>query len=112
MRSNANKLEVFDRYDKFLMQNKIFGKEFKAVSDAFLYHLVGMAAMEVERFLLDEGLPQSYGYLASIDPYTHAVEWHRLYRVPFCDACNRNFEYRRAPWLDEVTLGDICEGHR
>lgn len=105
LRSNAADLPAFDRYDEWLTNTAHFGREAHAGSGAFLQHLASLVAMETECFLLNNGLPQTYGYMLSVDPYNYRIEPHRLYKVPFCEICNDNFEYRRAPWMDSVTLG-------
>ncbi len=73
--------------------------------------LASVVAMEYEKFVLDVDVPASYGYLIDINIRELSVRHHRVYRVPFCESCNRNFEYRHAPWLDAVTLGkDVVVG--
>jgi bacteriocin biosynthesis cyclodehydratase domain-containing protein len=104
LRSNVNARDTFDRYEAWLTAEGRFSQGATLPSTTFNRHLATVAAMEAEKFLLDYDIPQSYGYLLSIDPRTYAVEQHRLYKIPFCEVCNPNFEYRRAPWLDSVTL--------
>ncbi len=104
LRSNANARESFDRYETWLAEKGNFSQAATLPSDTFNRHIASMAAMEAEKFLLDYDIPQSYGYLLSIDPRTYQVEQHRLFKTPFCEVCNANFEYRRAPWMDSITL--------
>lgn len=104
LRSNANAGESFDRYEEWLGRSKALSQAATLPSDTFNRHLAAIAAMEAEKFLLDYDIPQTYGYLLSVDARTYQVEPHRLYKTPFCEVCNGNFEYRRAPWLDSITL--------
>lgn len=104
MHSNANAAETFKRYETWLAENGTLSQPAALPSTTFNRQIAVIAAMEVEKFLLEHDIPQTYGYLLSIDPRSYSVEQHRLYKTPFCEVCNRNFEYRRAPWLDSITL--------
>jgi bacteriocin biosynthesis cyclodehydratase domain-containing protein len=105
MRSNVSAVEAFDRYERWLVDGDRFSQESLHASEAFVRHIASIAAMETEKFIFNFEVPQTYGYLLSVDPRTYRIEPHRLYKLPFCETCNPNFEYRRAPWLDSVTLG-------
>lgn len=104
MRSNVAAIESFDRYEQWLESNDRYSKELSHSNETFQRHIASIVAMEAEKFLLSSELPQAYGHLLSVDPRSYRIEAHRLYAVPFCETCNPNFEYRRAPWLDAVTL--------
>jgi thiazole/oxazole-forming peptide maturase SagC family component len=104
LRSNVNGLDSFDRYAQWLDDNNKFSQLALQPSNSFYTYIASIAAIEVEKFLVGREIPQSYGYLLSADPRNYNVEQHRLFKVPFCEVCNDNFEYRKAPWLDAITL--------
>lgn len=104
LRSNVNGLDSFDRYAKWLDDTENFSQSAIQPSNSFHTYIASIVAIEVEKFLVGKDVPQSYGYLLSADPRNYNVDQHRLFKVPFCEVCNDNFEYRRAPWLDAITL--------
>ena len=66
--------------------------------------LLSIAVTDVERFLVDDDLAQSFGVLLEVDMRTYDVSQHRLLPVPLCDACQPKLEHRYSPWLDAITL--------
>ena len=106
LRSNMQNLESYDRYENWLREGNQFSKSGLMLSDSFGFHIASIVASEIEKFFLEYDVPQSYGFLLEVNALNYNVNAHRLYKVPFCSSCNTDFEYRRAPWLDPVTLGE------
>lgn len=104
LRSNAGSLAAFDGYAAWLNKTGKAPAQASLPSEAYPAYLASIVALEAEKFLGEYDITQSYGYLLDVNFRDYSVKPHRLYKVPFCEACGGEFEHRTAPWLESISL--------
>lgn len=109
-RSNSLQIGTFDRHQAWLATNGRMATPVDVPSGAVDTLFLAIAVADMERFLVDDDLAQSFGVLLEVDVRSYEVSQHRLLPVPLCDACQPRLEHRFSPWLDAITLGQGLPG--